>query len=140
MNLLLMNETAIYSHYSGRHSEADEIFAQMKKLYPDHPVTLHNEALYFEKKAREEIQQRWQKYQDAAGFEDNWAHLKNPDIEDPSLHPDEMEPESDSESSTASSESRLPDADNHAENYIERADTESKSSETQVAEEHAIER
>ena len=62
-NLLLMNEAAVYSFHSDKMKEAEEIFEKMKKLYPDHPATLHNEAVYFEFKAKKEIKDKWDKYE-----------------------------------------------------------------------------
>ena len=62
VNLTLMNEAAIYAYNIKKFVEAEEIFKEMKRLFPDHPTTLHNEAIFFEIQAQNEIEQRWHKY------------------------------------------------------------------------------
>ncbi|MDH5719516.1 MAG: hypothetical protein OEZ13_02735 [Spirochaetia bacterium] len=61
-NLLLLNEAAIYAFFNNDIEKAEEIFQMMKEYYPDHPVTVYNEALFFEKKYKREIADKWKNY------------------------------------------------------------------------------
>ena len=51
-NMLLMNEAAIYAYQSGRIEEAEELFARLRRLYPDNVQIVHNEAVFLQHKAR----------------------------------------------------------------------------------------
>jgi len=61
-NLLVLNEAAIYAYRMGELDKAEEIFSEMKRLYPNHPVTIYNEAIFYEERSMQEIKNRWQKY------------------------------------------------------------------------------
>ncbi|MCS6984753.1 MAG: hypothetical protein NZM25_06480 [Leptospiraceae bacterium] len=62
-NFYVLHDAAIYKFKLGKIQEAEELFFQLKELYPHHPAVLHNEALFFEQKALQQIQQRWENYE-----------------------------------------------------------------------------
>lgn len=61
-NLIYLNEAAIYALKTRQSEMSEKIFKTMRELYPNHAQSLYNEAVYFETKAKMEIQERWEKY------------------------------------------------------------------------------
>lgn len=59
-NLPVMNEAAIYAGKTGKWQKAEEIFTQLKAMYPGHPGVAYNEALLFEQKSESEVHKKWQ--------------------------------------------------------------------------------
>lgn len=68
-NPAIMNEAAIYAYHLGRKTEAEDIYNQLKLLYPSHAATLHNEAVFYEKKAVEEVNEKWKTLEETSNIE-----------------------------------------------------------------------
>ncbi|MDH5716061.1 MAG: hypothetical protein OEZ22_00310 [Spirochaetia bacterium] len=61
-SLLVLNEAAIYAFNLEKYDKAEEIFKKLKSIYPNHPISLYNEAVFFERKSKNKIREKWEEY------------------------------------------------------------------------------